>query len=156
MPGTLTAIAAGLAASLTPGAVPFTGKGQRRFARLLETPAYEAWLISWAPAADLDLHDHGGSQGAFHVVEGLLVEAYTDLARPEPIKTLRLRAGHGRRVTTTRVHRVWNSGPREAVSVHVYPPPLTTMTFFDDRPDGLLVPLRTESVHGSPEPRSAR
>ena len=155
-PGTLTAIAARLAASLTPGAVPLKGEGRRRFARLLETAAYEAWLISWAPAADLDLHDHGGSEGAFHVVEGGLVEAYTDLERPGPLKTLALRAGRGRRVTASRVHRVWNPGPREAMSVHVYSPPLTIMTFFDDHPDRFLAPLRTESVHGSPEPGSGR
>src|SRR4030088_2879847 len=56
--------------------------GLRRFARLLHTPAYEAWLIEWEAAADLELHDHGGSQGAFHVVDGALVEAHSDLVEP--------------------------------------------------------------------------
>jgi hypothetical protein len=152
----LTTIAAGLAASVRPGAVPLTGEGLRRFARLLETPAYEAWLIAWAPAADLDLHDHGGSEGAFHVVEGRLVEASTDLARPGPPETLALSAGRGRRITATCVHRVWNPGPQAALSVHVYAPPLTTMTFFDDHPDRFLVALRTEAVHGTPEPGASR
>src|SRR4029077_17498014 len=128
----------------------------RRFARLLQTPAYEAWLIAWEAAADLELHDHGGSQGAFHVVEGALVEAHTDLADPLPLRTLPIGTGESRQVPATRVHRVWNPGPSRAVSVHVYSPPLSSMTFYDDRPYAFLVPLRTAVVVGSPEPGGAR
>lgn len=128
----------------------------RRFARLLHTPAYEAWLIAWEAAADLELHDHGGSQGAFHVVEGALVEAQTDLTEPAPLRTLPIGTSEGRQVPATRVHRVWNPGPGRAVSVHVYSPPLSSMTFYDDRPDAFLVPLRTDAVVGAPEPGGSR
>ena len=171
--GMLADIAAGLASSFRADvrAEPFTsfmpearafaeiewqGGDLRRFARLLHTPAYEAWLIAWEAAADLELHDHGGSRGAFHVVEGALVEAHTDLADPAPLRTLPIGAGEGRQVTATRVHRVWNPGPGRAVSVHAYSPPLSSMTFYDDRPDAFLVPLRTDAVEGAPEPGAAR
>src|SRR5947208_10159888 len=107
--------------------IEWEGSDLRSFARLLQTPAYEAWLIAWEAAADLELHDHGGSQGAFHVVEGALVEAHTDLADPAPLRTVPIGAGEGRQVTATRVHRVWNPGPGRAVSVHVQLPPLRSV-----------------------------
>jgi Cysteine dioxygenase type I len=128
----------------------------RRFAHLLRTPAYEAWLIAWEAAADLELHDHGGSQGAFHVVEGALVEAHTDLTEPAPLRTLPIGTGESRQVPATRVHRLWNPGPGRAVSVHVFSPPFSSLTFYDDRPDAFLVPLRTDAVVGGPEPGGSR
>ena len=86
--GILADIASGLACSVIPdgqdgfeGIEP-QGSDLRRFARLLQTPAYQVWLIAWEAAADLELHDHGGSQGAFHVVDGALVESHSDLADP--------------------------------------------------------------------------
>jgi hypothetical protein len=172
--GMLADIAAGLASSFradvraepltsfTPEArdafaeIEWRASDLRRFARLLHTPAYEAWLIDWETAADLELHDHGGSQGAFHVVEGVLVEAHTDLADPAPLRTLPIGTDEGRQVPATRVHRVWNPGPSRAVSVHVYSPPLRSVTFYDDRRDAFLLPLRTDAVEGGPEPGGAR
>ena len=84
------------------------------------------------------------------------MEAHTDLADPAPLRTLPIGAGEGRQVSATRVHRVWNPGPGRAVSVHVYSPPLGSMTFYNDRPDAFLVPLRTEAVEGAPEPGRPR
>lgn len=155
-PEVLADIAIGLGRSVTRGEAVLEGNGTRRYARLLNTPAYDAWLIEWDPDADLDLHDHGGSSGAFHVVDGVLVEVYTDLARPEPLRTLVLGAGDARQVTPGRVHRVWNPGPAPALSVHVYSPPLSSMNFYADRPDCYLAALRSEIVDvGAPEPRSS-
>ena len=67
----LSAIAAGLAAVTVPwelgdAEVPT----ERRYQRILATPAYEAWVICWPVGGSLDLHDHGGSAGAFTVVSG--------------------------------------------------------------------------------------
>jgi hypothetical protein len=164
--GILADIAAGLASSCSrsvalDGRDGFEGieredRDSRRFDRLLLTAAYEVWLIAWEAAADLELHDHGGSQGAFQVVDGALVEAHSDLVEPAPLQTLLIGAGEGREVTPTRVHRVWNPGPGRAVSVHVYSPPLRSMTFYDDRPGNFLTPLRTDVVEGAPEPAGSR
>jgi hypothetical protein len=155
-PEVLADIAIGLGRTISRGDADLLGAGVRRYARLLNTPAYDAWLIEWDHDADLDLHDHGGSSGAFHVVDGVLVEVYTDLARPEPLRTLVLGAGDARQVTPGRVHRLWNPGPAKALSVHVYSPPLSSMTFYEDHPDCYLAALRSEPVDVSaPEPRSA-
>ena len=48
---------------------------ERRYQRVLATPDYEAWVICWPSGGSLDLHDHGGSAGAFSVVSGELDEA---------------------------------------------------------------------------------
>lgn len=156
--GILADIAAGLACSVgrdgatgPEGVDLLEGGDLRRFARLLQTPAYEAWLIAWEPGADLELHDHGGARGSFHVVDGTLVEAHSDLIGRAPLRRLLVGVGEGSEITATRVHRVWNPGPDRAVSVHVYSPPLSAMTFYDDRPGSFLEPLRTDLVEGTPE-----
>ncbi|MBK5333348.1 MAG: hypothetical protein JJD93_15330, partial [Ilumatobacteraceae bacterium] len=69
----LAAIASGLAAVTVPwelglGEIPT----ERRFHRVLATEAYEAWVICWPSGELLDMHDHGGSAGAFSVVSGEL------------------------------------------------------------------------------------
>jgi hypothetical protein len=116
----------------------------RRHRQLVLTPAYDAWLIAWGASSVLELHDHGGSIGAVRVVNGELIEMYSDLVRPHPLRSRTVGRGGGFAVPATRAHEVWNPGPGEALSVHVYSPPLAAMTFFDHHPDRFLVPLRTE------------
>lgn len=142
-PDVLCAIAAGLARSVTGTELPLAPGQGRAYARLLATPQYEAWLIAWAPAGGLDLHDHGGSEGAVHVAWGRLTEAYADSASAGGLRTRVLTAGEGVDVPASRIHEVWNPGPDGALSVHVYSPPLTSMTFFDRHADGALVPSLT-------------
>jgi predicted metal-dependent enzyme (double-stranded beta helix superfamily) len=137
----LTAIATGLAASVGSLDLLPDPDDDRRYTRLLHTDTYEAWLIAWAPGGSLDLHDHGGSAGAVVVVEGELLERYTDRRRPHHLRTHHLRPHRPLAIEPTRVHGVWNPGPTNALSVHVYSPPLSTMTFYDPR---RLTPLRTE------------
>ena len=143
-PGLLTAIAAGLASALTGEELTLEPGEPRGFIRLLGTPSYEAWLIAWATGGSLELHDHGGSAGAVHVVEGALTEVYADLDQKQPLRSRSVRAGDHLAIPATRVHEVWNAGPELALSVHVYSPPITTMTFFDPDPSRYLAPLRTE------------
>jgi len=139
----LSTIAAGLARSVTGSELPLAPGQGRAYARLLATPQYEAWLIAWAPAGGLELHDHGGSHGAVHVARGRLRETYVDPGSAGALRTRSLVAGAGIEVPAPRVHEVWNPGPDRALSVHVYSPPLTSMTFFDRGADGALVPSRT-------------
>jgi hypothetical protein len=55
---------------------------------LLDTDLYDAWLIEWSPSSGLELHDHGGSRGVVVVVDGTLVETYTEFDhRPESFLT---------------------------------------------------------------------
>ncbi|MBC9005970.1 cysteine dioxygenase family protein [Micromonospora aurantiaca] len=98
---------------------------QRWYARLDAGDAHEVWALSWLPGQGTDLHDHGGSAGAFLVVAGVLTEETVSGGRLRPH---RLAAGAGRRFGVRHVHQVTNRGDEPAVSVHVYRPALTRMT----------------------------
>jgi predicted metal-dependent enzyme (double-stranded beta helix superfamily) len=133
---TLLDIADSWAADAAADHPPLVDAG-RGYELLIRTPSFEAWLIDWARSGALDLHDHGGSVGAVRVVAGTLVEAYTDLDQRRPLRSQRLSAGEGLRISARRVHEIWNPGPAPARSIHVYSPPLGTMTYYD--PDRFLV-----------------
>ncbi len=110
---------------------------ERWYVRLSAQRGYEVWLLSWMPGQGTELHDHGGSAGAFTVVRGLLTEATVVYPRSSlPRRALRcyppVRA-FGRR----HIHRVVNLGTEPAVSVHVYAPAITSMTRYRLDPDGL-------------------
>ena len=128
-PGVLSAIVSGLAAVTPPwelrtGDVP----QERRYERLLSTPIYEAWVICWPAGTALDLHDHGGSAGAFTVVAGQLDETTID-DDGEP-SVHRYESGDTATFGPTLVHGVENRGERLATSVHVYSPPLDVMNYY--------------------------
>ncbi len=112
---------------------------------LLERDAStEAWLIIWPPGGLLELHDHGESHGAFWVAEGILEERYP----PRPNTTMLFgtryhAASSGICFDGGYLHDVRNAGGQTAISVHVYSPPLVSMTYY--RRDGTaLVPDRVE------------
>ena len=85
----------------------------------------QVWLLSWLPGQGTDLHDHGGSAGAFAVVRGTLHE---EVGAREGATGLA--AGRVRHFGPHHVHRVTNSGTEAAVSVHVYTPRLTVMNTY--------------------------
>ena len=100
--------------------------------------------------APIELHDHGGSSGAVHVVRGELEEASTNRVLRTPLA--RSRGGEGEVVTfgPEHVHDVVNPGDRPALSIHVYAPRLVSMTFYDHRPASFLDVVRHEWLDGSP------
>lgn len=93
---------------------------------------FDAWLIAWPTGDKVELHDHGASSGAVSVISGTLVEAVPwrdDTGRLSLVRnelhagtTLGFGAGH--------VHDVTNEAGEHALSLHVYSPALTSMTFF--------------------------
>jgi cysteine dioxygenase type I len=133
----LSAIAAGLAAVTVPwelglGEVPT----ERRFHRVLATEAYEAWVICWPSGEVLDMHDHGGSSGAFSVVSGELDEATIEAG---VTVTRTLAPGDTAVFGASRIHAVANRRTAVATSVHVYSPPLSSMMYYQSHGDGSLV-----------------
>jgi hypothetical protein len=126
----LLAIARDAAASLgrrpTPAPAP---PGARRHARIRCTPDHDVWVIVWGPDSGVDLHDHGGSAGAFALAHGELTETAPDDA---PTHARRVVAGEGRTIEPGTLHAVRNLARSAAVSIHVYSPPLETMGFYDD------------------------
>jgi predicted metal-dependent enzyme (double-stranded beta helix superfamily) len=103
---------------------------ERWYHRLAVADDHEVWLLTWLPGQGTDLHDHGGSAGAFHVFAGTLTEDTVSVApgRAPRITARELGEGAGRRFGSRHIHRITNRASRPAVSIHVYGPALTTMT----------------------------
>ncbi|GAA3336580.1 cysteine dioxygenase family protein [Amorphoplanes nipponensis] len=104
--------------------------GDRWYHRLAQEPDHEVWLLTWLPGQGTDLHDHGGSAGAFHVFSGTLTEdtVTTGPDGPPRITARELGEGAGRRFGARHIHRITNRSGRPAISIHAYGPALTTMT----------------------------
>jgi hypothetical protein len=117
---------------------------RRWYARVRANAAYDAWLIGWNTAQGVDLHDHGGSSGALHVLDGSLVEV--SAAAPEsPLRTgTRLIAGSTRAFGPTLVHAVTNRAAVPATSLHVYSPPLQSMDLYSESSAAGLARVGTE------------
>ena len=112
---------------------------RRHHVRLLGTDLYEAWLLGWAPGQHVGMHDHGDAAGAFLVLSGELREELPERRRA----IVDLGAGSTGVVARGQRHDVGNASDRSALSIHVYSPPLATMTFYDATGKS---PLRTEAV----------
>lgn len=126
--------------------VEFTAP-ERFYRRLEVTANHEVWLLSWLPGQGTDVHDHGGASGAFTVVEGTLTERAFPLAVPPGAPSrLALHTDATRSFGPRHIHQVTNSGTRPAVSIHAYSPALSTMSYYDQLPDGQLALSRTEGV----------
>jgi hypothetical protein len=85
------------------------------------------WLLRWPPGTNVEPHDHGASTGVFTVVTGELLEmrwvgGFRHSRAVGPGDVIAIERGV--------VHDV--VAPTEsALSVHVYSPPLTRMSFYD-------------------------
>lgn len=113
----------------------------RWYHRLAVADDHEVWLLTWWPGQGTELHDHGGSAGAFQVIGGTLTEdtlVETPAASPR-ITARELGEGAGRRFGTRHVHRITNRSNRPAASIHVYGPALSTMTQYRLGSDGLEI-----------------
>jgi hypothetical protein len=120
--------------------------------------APSAWLITWAPGTGLELHDHGGSAGTLAVVRGELTERHTtttdvaalgDGSARGRLRRRRLRRGSVTTFAADHVHEVRNDGLEPAVSIHVYVPGLTEMSFYDS-PAAERPGVHTRTADGSP------
>jgi Cysteine dioxygenase type I len=106
--------------------------------RIYRDDRVDAWLISWLPSQGTQLHDHGGSSGAFTVIAGELAEATYDRTHGR-LRERAHAAGRSIGFDGRYVHDVRNVAVGPAVSVHAYSRPLTSMTFYDlDERGGLL------------------
>jgi predicted metal-dependent enzyme (double-stranded beta helix superfamily) len=95
--------------------------------------AFEAWVIGWPPGGAIELHDHGGSSGAVIVAAGELVEMAVTEDQRGALSTTSTVLPASASVTfgTDHVHEIVNLGPGPAISVHVYAPRLTAMTYYN-------------------------
>jgi mannose-6-phosphate isomerase-like protein (cupin superfamily) len=122
---------------LWPGAAAVSDRSWRIVA---QTRDFDAWLIAWPGETTAELHDHGGSRGALHVISGSLVETVPwrddrgvlTVARREVHSDVTLAFGAGH------VHDVRNEALVPALSLHVYSPPLTSMIYYERSGDRLM------------------
>ncbi|GAA0799234.1 cysteine dioxygenase [Spirilliplanes yamanashiensis] len=121
---------------------PRFNAAERWYHRLAATDDHEVWLLTWLPGQGTDVHDHGGSAGALHVVSGALVEDTVTLpaaGRAPRVAVRELTAGLGHAFGPRHIHRVTNRSTTPAVSIHVYGPALRSMTRYLLGPAGLAV-----------------
>jgi predicted metal-dependent enzyme (double-stranded beta helix superfamily) len=110
----------------------------RWYACLADDADAQIWLLTWLPGQKTDLHDHGGSAGAFVVVSGAILEETVVTNRYDTeVRSDIVAAGHGRRFGGHHVHRMTNTGRSPAVSIHVYGPKLETMNRYEMAGDRL-------------------
>jgi hypothetical protein len=93
--------------------------------------AFEAWVIAWPPGGAIELHDHGGSSGAVVVAAGKLREtSVVNQTGGMALQTTVLESGRHISFGGRHVHDIVNAGETPAISVHVYAPRLTSMTYY--------------------------
>ena len=143
----LLAIAEGFAQS-APGIPELGGLSERTWVLLAVTDLFEAWAIGWPPGGKIELHDHGQSRGAVVVASGALTET---TVRPTTrgvalTGTHRISVGEHRQFGPRYVHDLSNDSEEEALSVHVYGPRLTAMTYYELDRHGRLGAVRAEQV----------
>jgi mannose-6-phosphate isomerase-like protein (cupin superfamily) len=97
---------------------PLSRPGERAWKKLASTSTYDVWMIVWPPGTAIAEHDHGHSTAAFCVVAGALVN------RPADARARVIPAGGVATVPARHRHAVQNAHVTDAVSVHVYSPPL--------------------------------
>jgi hypothetical protein len=126
---------------------------ERSWRLIAQTPEFDAWLIAWPHGGTIDLHDHGGARGALHVIAGSLVESvpWRDDAGRLTLASTELRSGATLAFGAGHVHDVRNESSVPALSLHVYSPSLTSMSYYDCA-EGRLVPrdLGWDSPEGEP------
>jgi hypothetical protein len=143
----LLTIAEGFAVS-APAIPELQAITERSWVLLAVTDLFEAWAIGWPRGGRIELHDHGHSCGAVVVASGALSETAVHSAGHDlaVITTRRIAAGEHRRFGPHYVHGLLNDGGGPAVSVHVYGPRLSAMSYYELSPTGRLGRLRTEAV----------
>lgn len=114
---------------------PICARADRWYRRIYLDTDHELWVIQWPRGAELDLHDHGGSSGAFLVLEGALTEAV--VSGHLGVRRRRVGAGEGSAFGPAFVHGVSNADLSTSFSIHAYSPPLAGMTYYEASADGL-------------------
>ena len=124
--------------------VPLSGEDPEvpRSMRLIATPDYDVWLITWPPGARIGSHDHAGATSVIRLVEGSLVELVDGEHRV-------LEPGVSVVTAPYTAHQIRNRSAAEATSIHVYSPPLAAVTYLDPGPGRALHPAQ-----GDRRPRS--
>ena len=144
-PDDLLEVAEGFARSATtwPG---LDEPSERCWRTIARTDRFEAWVVAWPVGGAIELHDHGDSAGAVVVATGRLVETTLRVDADARLVADTAPVGTSGHIVFGRghIHDIVNEGPGPALSVHVYSPALSSMTYYERSPGNGLVPVRTE------------
>lgn len=111
--------------------------GERRYSRnvVFRNADFEILMLCWKSGQRSAIHDHGGSFGIVKVLRGILTESVFVRALNGMIKahgSRDYRAGDVQIEDASTIHQVSNLQPAgcDAVSLHVYLPPLRGMNIY--------------------------
>ena len=104
---------------------------------LLRERNFEVRLLAWDNDQESDWHDHGGASGAFFVASGTLRERLRG-SDGVTVESRTLATGRHASFGPGHVHDVAHVAGHPAVSVHAYSPPLTSLTYYDQRQHGFV------------------
>jgi hypothetical protein len=108
---------------------------RRHYVQLECDGIVDVWLICWNDEQETGFHDHDISNGAFHVVDGEIVEDRLAFGGP---RSRRFATGATASFDASHVHRLQHVGDRPTVTIHAYSPPLVKMGAYVVREDGVL------------------
>ena len=106
-------------------------------------PAYQMVLLCWRAGQSSPIHDHRGSGCGVIVISGTASEQFYEFKEGRAVKgkTRELKTGEVMTSEDTDIHRVWNGDPeKDLVTLHVYSPPLVSMTFYSEEALGTFDP----------------
>jgi cysteine dioxygenase len=108
-----------------------------RYARNLvhKTDRFEIMIMCWNAGQRSSIHDHAGSLGGLKILQGVLTESVFSKAPNGMIKSLSsadYTGGETLVEQTSLVHQISNlqAEDRQAISVHIYVPPLLRMNVY--------------------------
>jgi cysteine dioxygenase len=106
-----------------------TEPGQLPYGRnmLVQNEDIEVVVIHLPGEKSTPIHDHGGSIGCAHVIEGSLLDvsyALDEHGYPLPVKESEAKAGELLEETAGQIHRLINPNKERMISLHAYAPPL--------------------------------
>ena len=95
----------------------------------------EIMVMCWNAGQRSSIHDHAGSLGGLKILQGELTECIFEKAANGMIKSLNsadYTAGETRVEETSLIHQISNlqAENRQAISVHIYMPPLVRMNVY--------------------------
>ena len=126
----LRAIALGLARVQEPVPVGEDTTNPRS-ALILATSFYEVWLITWPDGSGLASHGHGKARSVMHVVDGELIEIYSDHADEDRAGVRVLERGDSTSADPSFVHDLANRSGADATTLHVHSPGWTGVEFVE-------------------------
>jgi hypothetical protein len=152
----LIAIASGLAWAQEPVRGDPDDPASARSTRLIATALYDVWLITWPIGSSIGPHHHGGARSVLQVVEGELVESFSDQPEEGLPRRRVLRKGDATCGEPPFLHDLGNSSDSVATSLHVYSPPLSDLTLFptlSSEQQGRTIPVAERSPRASSSDR---